>query len=52
MKQETLADLIEYRKRARYVLGKLHRELEKKEEEIKLLEERLKNEKAHFTSSN
>ena len=52
MKQETLADLIEYKKRARYVLGKLHRELKEKEKEIKLLEERLKNGKVHFTSSN
>ena len=37
-KIETLASLLEYKKKARYVMIKLHREIEEKDKEIKMLE--------------
>jgi SMC interacting uncharacterized protein involved in chromosome segregation len=38
-KQETYQELVDYKKRARYVMMKLHKEVEAKEEEIKILEQ-------------
>ena len=37
--RETLQELLEYKKKARFVMMKLHKEIEAKEVEIKLLDQ-------------
>ena len=38
MNQEKIETLLEYKKKAKYVMMKLHKEIEEKDKEIKMLE--------------